>query len=274
MKTSTLVKSLALAAASMATTAALAQGVFTFTEAGLGDTLGAPQVVVADALNGNYSERLALTGTATSGTFTSVAFFNVGNFAINFGTPAAHNVISNNGGVGGYNLYGLFVSSGTYSVSGGVNTFTNDPTKPNSIQLVADLNQNTTFGFNSTPSLVLGNTADDKVLATSIKQVGGAGNITPGGTGTPNGNFEFLFSNLGLTPTGDATFTSPNPFYLFVDLNGNFRDFPLPVGGSSTLSDTGGSANVFFETVPEPASLALLGIGMLGLTTPWKKRKA
>ena len=99
-------------------------------------------------------------------------------------------------------------------------------------------------------------------LATGTLITGGAGATTLPGLGTvPNAN-----TLLTVVPVPQAAgfFVSPTPFY-----NANFAAFtnnPSEVAFSNsgfTITQGGGSAN--FLAIPEPASVALLAVGLIGL---------
>ena len=216
-----------------------------------------------------------------SGLYDEIVTFGAGN---TFSTEAIFNATGWNMasqvhgfGANSYELYAKFIGSGTYSTVGGLTTFSSTS---NALQLFADANQDTVYktaaaaaAVPSFANLVLtsaaGSTADDVLLGSSSFTVAAAGKS---GGSLANGDFEILFGNFNLAPAGLLYFTAPRPFYMGLDLNGNFQSI-TPVSGTS-IAITASSANAFFgNVIPEPGSLALVGISMLGLGFVGKRRK-
>lgn len=264
------VKEVALAAAMVAAMGAQAAPVgqpVTINENAIpGVSFPSQAAVAVDQLSGQYDEVLSVApSSATSGTFTTEAIFAAGGWFKNGASVST--LVNAPDFLGGYRLYAKFVGSGSYNLVGGQFVFSGGS---GAIELWADPDQNTVYNVATTSIGVMGhliNTSgaasllDDKKLGTASMISFGQGQVTPGGA---NGNFELVYNDFALAvPTGDAYFIAPRPFYMLLDLNGNFQSF-----NPTTLTDIqllNNSANAFFMKVPEPGALALVGIALLGL---------
>lgn len=212
-------------------------------------------------LNGGYLETITVNPDAT---FAATAFatfgllYDVNGVAIpNFGGLKATGLNSQ------YGMYAVFNSTGV--VSG--------PTSFTGLTGVFDLyidklgNSTSTFGATGDVGVVVGNTADDILLASSTNLTYALGQ----GVGSSSSSFKFLFDDLALTPNGKNFFVSPNPFYLMVNVNGDF-DNGLNATSPGTYSGVTGDVSAQFEA-PEPGSLALLGLALGGLGLTQRRRK-
>lgn len=168
---------------------------------------------------------------------------------------------------GGYGLYGVFDISGTATaINGGIQaTFTSA-----TLSLYLDPDQNTTkslpifdniFDGTISGNVTLGNTTDpDLLIGTATLLNIGEAHVFPG---LANGDFEAVLGNWSLTAFGAQYWSAPSPFYFRVNFDGNTTTI---TGASLTdpfFATTEGSGNAFF--IPEPTSLALLGLGLFSL---------
>ncbi len=228
---------------------------------------------VADQLSGQYDEVLTILN-ATQ--FSTEAIFNAGGW---FSNGIAQSTQVNGFGASGYGLYAKFTGFGTYAPngSGGFNFVGGS----GAIEIWADANQDTNYDVALT-------TAGAVPSVSNLVNVGGAATITDDvllgtanlitaaqgqtASGLANGNFELVFGDFALAnPDGLAYFTAPRPFYLVLDLNGNFQSFTPSIGSSVQL--LGSSANAFFNKAPEPGALALVSLALLGMSAAMRRNR-
>ena len=235
--------------------------------AGIGEPNGP---FTAGSISFDYRALVTQDGTVSPATFAEngSVFFNP--FRVSVGGQAI-NVATSGLGLN-YELYALFTALGTSTTNGagGRDGLFNDF----GIQFFVDRNSDTTFNASGSQASTLptGGIADDVLVLTGNLQVGGF-HVFPN---LAAGDFDVIFNVTGFGTTSFFSVTTDGQRLSQGDLNGvNSTIIGLGSGsGSFTNAEIDGSGNNTYQSIPEPTSLALVGIALVGGALARRKAQA
>jgi len=244
---------------------------FTWSPSALGAAYSGDGNIV-NANNYNVSNFNAISVNTTTGAFTGNGYLNILNFLNGGATVSATGLGTN------YSLYLAFTEAGTQTpiptTPGGVATGTFSSL---SYSLIATPNGAPPVSFLASGGIATHTDPGPDITLATGSLVPGTGFITLTDTASglsPTANMNLTFVE---NPAESAFFLAP---LTGLDLQiGNFSatgSVTTLTGGNPSIIDiNGGGGNLTFQTaaVPEPASLAVLGAGLLGLARVARRRR-
>lgn len=232
---------------------------------GDGNSVGPAGTFLANFVNGGSSARVVFNSTSGGiSTYTSNGYITYGQFSdVSNPVPAAISELGNE-----YGLYATFTQ--TFSCAGTLAPgVTCDVTSIN-LNLYADVWNPYSTGHDTftgatlaSDPTVTGNTGNDILLGNANIVLTGTAGLDSGG-----GAFENVTTNIVLTAAGGNYFILPSPFYTLAFSNFNNTTQGIACNTANCVnptvvainSENGGSD---FNRIPEPASLALMAVGLL-----------
>ncbi len=220
----------------------------------------------ADSMSGTSSTLIQFTGVSGGAAqYTATGYIDFSAFNLN-SVPLGHTGLND-----AYGMYAVF--SQTFACPGALGTGVTCAATSINLSLYANPGDT---DFNSFTSATLGGPAPThSEISSSDILLGSANAIVAGGVAGINslgGAFENINTDFSLTAAGSAFFTEPVPFYTiaFSEYNNTSTGLACNATGCA-VNDESGLTD--FNNAPEPASLAIFGLGLTGLAA-LRRRKA